>query len=242
MPIGATDACASAPSGPGPFRRPYVPWPPSWSCASASSLAAALLGLSLAVASPSVGVALLGPEAVAGLRDGQLWTQSLAHAVPPAVSSSGIATNNMAVALAGWAGGALAGLGAIYVVVMNGFLLGATLAATMHFSLAGQLLEFVSAHGPLEITLILTTAAAGLGLGRGLLAADDRPRRVAAAEAGRRALYVLVGCLPWFVVLGVVEGFISPSPSVPASLKIALGGSLEALFLLVAWRPTLAER
>jgi ABC-type maltose transport system permease subunit len=53
---------------------------------------------------------------------------SLVSTVPPAVSSSGIATNNMSVAMAGWAGGAALGLGALYVILLNGFLLGLILA------------------------------------------------------------------------------------------------------------------
>jgi uncharacterized membrane protein SpoIIM required for sporulation len=214
---------------------------PEFALATSLFVAALVLGLTLAVANPSAGFALLGPSAVAELREGKLWTQSLTHAIPPAVSSSGIAANNMAVALTGWAGGALAGLGSLYVVVMNGFVLGAVLAATVHFSLAGELLSFVAAHGPLEITLILTTAAAGFTLGRGLFGADDRPRRVAAAEAGRRALHVLVGCLPWFVVLGLIEGFISPAPTVGVGVKVTLGVLLESLFLVVAWRPPSLE-
>ncbi len=200
-----------------------------------------LFGASLALARPGAGLALLGPAAAEGLKSGRLWTESLASAVPPAISSSGIATNNMAVALTGWAGGALAGLGALYVVLLNGFLLGVVLATTVHYSLAGQLLEFVAAHGPLEITLILCTAGAGLGLGRALVVADDRPRRAVLQEASRDALVVLVGCLPWFLLLGLVEGFVSPAQGLGVPLKVALGAALEAAFLTAAWNPLLEE-
>jgi uncharacterized membrane protein SpoIIM required for sporulation len=199
--------------------------------------ASALLGFSLGAAQPAVGLTFLGPAARAGLEQGRLWTDSIVTTIPPALVSSGIATNNMSVALAGWAGGTLAGLGALYVVLLNGFLLGAVFAATFHYSLAGRLLEFVGAHGPLEITLILVCSAAGLGMGQALVAAEDRPRRVVLAQAARESLVLLLGCLPWFLVLGAVEGFLSPSPLVPAPLKAGLGASLLALFLAVAARP-----
>ena len=209
--------------------------------AAATLFATALaLGASLALVEPGVGTAILGPQAVDGLRQGRLWTESLVSTVPPVVSSSGIATNNMSVAMLGWGGGALLGLGSLYVILLNGFLLGAILATTLHYGLAGALVEFVSAHGPLEITLILATAAGGLSLGRALVAADDRPRAVALRSASRRALALLLGCLPWFVVLGLVEGFVSPAPSVPASLKAGLGLGLELVFLTLAWNPFLA--
>jgi uncharacterized membrane protein SpoIIM required for sporulation len=200
-------------------------------------LLAALLGLILADLRPELASAFLGPKAVRDLAEGRLWTNSLATSVPPAVSSSRIATNNLGVALLAWSGGLLAGLLPLYVVLVNGFLLGALVAVTMHYSLAGELLTFVAAHGPLEITLILVSAASGLGLGRALVEAGDRPRAEALRDAGGNALAVLLGCLPWFVLLGAVEVFVSPSPAVPVEVKIGLGCGLEALFLGLALRP-----
>lgn len=209
--------------------------------AAALFLLAALFGGSLGLAQPESGTAILGPETVARLRSGHLWTESIVGVVPPALMSSAIGTNNMVVALTGFAGGALAGLGACYVTLFNGFILGLLLATTLHYGLMGALLEFVAAHGPLEITLIIFTAGAGLSLGRALIVADDRPRRLALKEAGTDALVILVGCLPWFLVLGVVESFISPNPAVPAPLKIGLGVALWSGFLLLAWNPALPE-
>jgi uncharacterized membrane protein SpoIIM required for sporulation len=205
-------------------------------------LVAAAFGLGLATVRPSIATALLGPDSVADLRDGHLWTESLVRTVPPPVSSSAIARNNLSVALVGWAGGALAGIGALYVLFLNGFLLGAVLGVTMHYSLADRLLEFVSAHGPLEITLILVTAAAGLRMGRAIVEATDAPRRQAMRAAGRDALVILFGCLPWFVPLGLIEGFLSGSTEVLPGVKTALGLSLLALFLTLTWNPFLREK
>jgi uncharacterized membrane protein SpoIIM required for sporulation len=204
-------------------------------------LTSLLLGFCLTTLRPSIGATLLGEEAVEGLKNGHLWTESLVTTIPAAVSSSFIATNNMAVALTGWAGGALAGLGALYVALLNGFMLGAVMAETWHFSMASNLLEFVSAHGFLELTLIVVTAGAGLGMGQALIAPQDRPRRDAMADAGRDALVVLLGCLPWFLLLGLVEAWVSPAPGVPWPLKLALGLALEACFLTFAWNPFLEE-
>jgi len=214
---------------------------PQLTAATALFATALAFGACLAIVQPGAGMLLLGPAATKELRNGHLWTESLVSTVPPVVASSGIATNNMSVALVGWAGGAFVGLGSLYVILLNGFLLGTTFATTVHYGLAGRLLEFVSAHGPLEITLILTTAAGGLSLGHALVAATDRPRRVALREASRKALVLLLGCLPWFLVLGLVEGYVSPMPEIAASLKMALGLGLEVLFLTLAWNPVLTR-
>src|SRR4030095_5318331 len=51
-------------------------------------LLATFWGLCIAILRPTLGVAMLGPEAVQGLEEGRLWTDSLVTTVPPAVSSS----------------------------------------------------------------------------------------------------------------------------------------------------------
>jgi uncharacterized membrane protein SpoIIM required for sporulation len=200
-------------------------------------LVAAAFGLGIAAMETSLATVLLGDRSVSDLKNGHLWTESLVASVPPAVSSSAIARNNLGVALVGWAGGALAGIGSLYILFLNGFLLGAVFGVTMHFSMARPLLEFVSAHGPLELTLIIVTAAAGLRMGRALVEATDAPRREALESAGRDAVTILLGCLPWFVPLGLVEGFVSPAPQVPAALKAVIGVAMMALFLIAAVNP-----
>lgn len=200
-------------------------------------LFATFWGLAVAANRPSLGLAFLGPEAIQGLEEGRMWTESLVSTVPPSISSSAIATNNISVALTAWSGGILAGIVPLYVVLLNGMMLGSILGITMRYSMAGELLEFISAHGPLEISLILVSAAAGLSVGRAMIAAGDRPRSLALRDAGRDALAILLGCVPWFVVLALVEVFVSPSPNLPAALKVVLGLSLEVLFLLMAVQP-----
>jgi uncharacterized membrane protein SpoIIM required for sporulation len=205
--------------------------------AAALFLLAIGVGLSLAVLRPAMALSLLGAEAVTGLEQGQLWTESLVTTTPPSLSTSAIATNNISVALAAWGGGMLAGLVPLYLVLFNGLHLGALAGVTAHYSLLPDLLGFIAAHGPLELTLILVAAAAGMGIGRALVAAGDRPRSLALRDAGRDALVVLLGCLPWFVVLAVVEVFVSPVPALPVPLKCAVGVALEGIFLALAAFP-----
>jgi uncharacterized membrane protein SpoIIM required for sporulation len=195
------------------------------------------MAFSASTIQPSIGTQILGPEAIANLERGELWTESLSRVVPASVSSSAIATNNMSVAITAWVGGVLFGLGSIFVVLNNGFLLGAVFATTTRFGMSGDLFEFIGAHGPLELTLILVSAGHGLAMGHALLAPHDRSRQAAVGAAARRAMTGLVGILPWFLVLGVVEGFVSPSEAIGPEVKVALGGALLASFLLVAFRP-----
>jgi uncharacterized membrane protein SpoIIM required for sporulation len=223
------------------FPRAFRELSPHVGIAVAIFLIAALFGFFTATMQPGVGLTFLGPEAVEGLRRGHLWTETLSSILPPSVSSSAIATNNMSVAITGWAGGALFGAGALYVLLLNGLMLGAVFGITSHYSLSGALFEFVAAHGFLEITLILVTTGAGLSMGRALVEAGEVPRREALPRAARSALVVLLGSLPWFLILGFVEAFVSPSTSVPLASKLLLGLALEALFLVAALHPLREE-
>jgi len=198
-------------------------------------------GLALAVARPDLGLTILGPQAVQGLEEGHLWTESLVTTVPPAWSSSLIATNNLSVALSAWSGGVLAGIVPLYVILLNGLMLGSIFGVTLQYSMAGELLKFILAHGLLEMTLVLVSAAAGLEIGRSIVVATDRPRGLVVRDAARGALVVLLGCLPWFPVLAVVETLVSPSAQLPFVLKATVGLALESLFLALALRPLAAE-
>ncbi|MCB1058583.1 MAG: stage II sporulation protein M, partial [Acidobacteria bacterium] len=219
------------------FPRTFRRQLPVLALAAALFLVLAVFGLAVAIYRPGLGVAMVGPEAVEGLRSGHLWTERLTTTVPPGVSTSGIATNNLSVALMAWAGGALAGLLSLWVLVLNGMMLGAVLGLTLHYSMPGALLEFISAHGPLELTVIVVSAGGGLVLARGLVAADDRPRAEAVRQDATDALVILGGSLPWLVLLALVEVFISPAPDLPVQLKVGIGLALEVLFLSLALNP-----
>lgn len=191
----------------------------------------ALFGYTLSTVEPAVAGVFLPPQAIEGLERGEVWTESIFGTTPSSLLSSFIAVNNLKVAIVAWAGGALAGIGALWITLFNGLMLGTVLAITVRFSLHGPLLEFIAAHGPLELTLIVVCAGAGLHMGRALVAAEDEPRSVRLRRAGLEALVVLLGCLPWILLLGFVEGYVSPDPDIPVAGKALLGVLLEATFL-----------
>jgi uncharacterized membrane protein SpoIIM required for sporulation len=76
---------------------------------------------------------------------------------------------------------------------------------------------------------------------RALVAAGDRPRALSVRDASRDALAVLLGCVPWFVVLALVEVLVSPQPALPLFLKVTVGLALESLFLAMAFLPVAPE-
>jgi len=208
---------------------------PHLRAATALFLLAFLFSGAAALSSPELGMRLLGAKRLQALREGRLWTESLLTTAPPGAAAAGIATNNMTVALMAWAGGTVAGLGPIYALLVNGALLGGLFGVTYHFGMAGALLGFVLSHGPLELFLVLMSAAAGFYLAEGLVIATDRPRSVTARRHALVSVTVVVGSLPWFLLLGIVETFVSPQTAVPTLLKAGLGLSLLATYIVAAF-------
>lgn len=199
--------------------------------------AATLLGAALAAVEPAVATLFLPPNVIEDLRHGEIWTDSILTDSSSSVVSSSIALNNLKVLVTAFAGGAVAGLGALWVLLLNGLMLGSLAITTAHHGLFDRLLEFVAAHGPLELSLIMISAGAGLHIGRELVFAGDLPRDERLRVAGREALVVLLGCIPFILMLGIVEGFVSPS-DMALIYKLAIGFTIEFVFLAWTFLPT----
>jgi uncharacterized membrane protein SpoIIM required for sporulation len=153
----------------------------------------------------------------------EMWTHSIVTIKP--LASSGIMTNNLTVAFSMFAMGITAGIGTIWMMVVNGLLIGVIGAATWRAGMAIQFWSFVAPHGVLELPAIFIAGGAGLEIARGLLFPGLLPRRESLARAGGRGARLLLGTIPMLVVAGVIEGFISPSQA-PVAMKFALAGVL----------------
>jgi uncharacterized membrane protein SpoIIM required for sporulation len=193
--------------------------------------AGALVGAVAATTDPA-SVSALVPEGVREhLEAGTLWTDS-PIAAGSQVMGSGIATNNMGVALSAFGLGLTAGLGTAAMLLFNGLHLGAILALCFQAKLGYRLLGFMVAHGFVEIASILIAGQAGLILGWALLAPGELSRGDSLQIRGRVALRLLLGTLPLFLAIGMVEGFVSPGQLFPGWLKLALGLALGTLLFV----------
>ncbi len=167
------------------------------------------------------------------VEEGKLWTDDLINILPSSVLAFSLMTNNITVALFAFALGAFYGLGTIYIISLNGLMLGGTFAFTGHYGLAGQLFNFVIAHGVVELSVICLAGAAGIQLGEALIRPGPRSRLVAFRETVARAGRLLVASLPFLVVAGLIEGFISPDPNVPLFVRLVIGLGVGTFFWLV---------
>jgi uncharacterized membrane protein SpoIIM required for sporulation len=193
----------------------------------------------LTLRDPSFAYRLLGPAMIETIEQHHMWTDSIVTIKP--LASSGIMTNNLSVAFSMFALGITGGLGTIWMLAVNGLLLGVIGAATARAGMALQLWSFVAPHGVLELPAIFIAGGAGLEIARGLLFPGLLPRRASLEEAGGRATRLLLGTVPMLIVAGVIEGFFSPS-AVPIAMKFSLAAVLFAalmtyLFFMARTRP-----
>ena len=115
---------------------------------------------------------LLGPQMMESIAEHKMWTESVLTMQPAA--ASGIMTNNLAVCFAAYAMGITAGIGTIYMMLLNGLLIGVVGVACYEGGMSLPLWSFVAPHGVLELPLI--AGGAGLLLARGLLFPGNLPR------------------------------------------------------------------
>lgn len=152
-----------------------------------------------------------------------------------AAFSASVFTNNIQVTFLAFATGIAAGLGTAVVLIYNGVVIGAVVGLAFDAGAGVELLGFVSAHGVLELSCIAVAAAAGLRMGWSLVEPGTLTRTRALTLEARRAVEIVLGTMPWLVLAGLVEGFVSVSTSV--TVAAAIGLVLGAIFwTLMIWR------
>jgi uncharacterized membrane protein SpoIIM required for sporulation len=193
-----------------------------------------IAGWAVTAHDPGFAHSFLGPKMMDSIARRQMWTDSVVAMQPQAASA--IATNNLTVTFAAFALG-ITGIGTIWMLLLNGLMLGVVGAATWQAGMAKALWSFVAPHGVLELPAIFIAGGAGMELARGLFFPGFLPRREAITTSGRRAVKLLAGTVPMLVIAGTIEGFFSPS-SAPVALKFCLAAILFAVLLLYLFRRT----
>ena len=183
-------------------------------------------------------IGLFASEAmIEKVQSGELWTDDLLNVTPSSMLSLGILTNNIVVTLSAASLGVFYGLGTIYIIGLNGLMLGGVFAFTAQHGLAGRLFEFVCAHGFVELSVIAIGGAVGFYIGEAIA----RPGHLARVESFRRAVSrtsaLIVVCVVFLVGAGLIEGYVSPDDRFSLAMRLIIGLGYWVLFLLalIGW-------
>lgn len=207
------------------------------------TLTAALVFLLPAIASfiaafrePALGAVLVPgiDQTIEQIRNGEKWWLRINEV--PATASAEIMTNNINVSIRAFAGGVTLGVYTLYILLINGLMLGTIAGIAQRFDFAANLWGFVTAHATLELSAIFIAGGAGLQLGWAVLRPGTLSRRSALVVAARRAVVLLIGCALILVGAGLIEAFISPT-NLPLAFKlfVSIGsGVLLYAYLLLS--------
>ena len=140
-----------------------------------------------------------------------------------------ITTNNIKVAFVAFVFGILFSAGTLWILFTNGLMVG---AFQYFFFQQGLLLHSVLsvwAHGTFEITSIIIAGGAGLVMGNSFLFPGTYRRMYSFKEGALRGIKIVTGLIPFFVIAGWIESFITRyADSYPvvgaAAIILSLGG------------------
>ena len=185
---------------------------------------AGIAGWAVTMRDPGFAHRVLGPQMMDTIERREMWTHSVVAMKP--VAASAITTNNLGVSFATFASG-ITVVGPIWMMLLNGAMIGVVGAATYKAGMALALWSFVAPHGSLELPAIFIAAGAGLEIARGLLFPGLLPRKASLVRAGGRASKLVLGTIPLLLVAGLIEGFFSAT-NAPLPMKFVLCGVLVA--------------
>jgi len=133
-----------------------------------------------------------------------------------------ITTNNIRVSFLAFVLGLMGSIGTIIVLLSNGIMVG---AFQYYFYSKGLFLtSFLTiwCHGTIEISAIIIAGAAGIVLGNGLLFPRTFKRTTSLQISAMRALRILLGTVPLFIIAGLLESFVTRLTDLPMIVKIAI--------------------
>ena len=87
-------------------------------------------------------------------------------------------------------------------------------------------------HGTIEISVIIVAGCAGLLMGNGILFPKTFSRRVSFMKGAKDGLKVVVSTIPFFVIAGFIEGFITRYSNMPVWLALTI---IMASFALIIY-------
>jgi uncharacterized membrane protein SpoIIM required for sporulation len=138
--------------------------------------------------------------------------------------------NNAGIGLRCFAAGLLLGVGGLFALVFNAVQLGAVFGYMLTLDERANFLQFVTAHGPFELTAVVFSAAAGMRLGFSLVATDGLSRAASLRKGAVEATPVIGVAVVLFCLAALIEGFVSPS-ALPYAVKATVAGLSTAMLL-----------
>lgn len=155
----------------------------------------------------------------------------------------GITINNIRVSLYAFVFGILLGLGTLYIIMRNAIMVGAFQYFFYDQGLLWESARTIWIHGTIEISVIIVAGCAGLVLGNSILFPGTYTRLQSFVRGFKNGLKILISTVPFFIVAGFLEGFVTRHTEMPDWLAILIiGGSLYLIIFYYIIYPIKLKR
>lgn len=198
------------------------------------------LGSFFAVIHDPLSIHSILPAEMSGAIDPQRLGEN-EGAVDSAVMSASIMTNNIRVAILAFAGGITFGILTVYLMIYNGIIVGAIAGLFWSHGKSYEFWAYIVPHGMIELTAIFIAGGAGLLMGYKLLVPGKYSRGYQLKTKAKRSVQLLLGTIPLFIIAGLIEGFITPSP-LPLEMKYMAAFLTVLGLLFYAWSGWLLDQ
>jgi uncharacterized membrane protein SpoIIM required for sporulation len=143
----------------------------------------------------------------------------------------GITINNIRVAFLAYAFGVFTSVGTAYLLFSNGVMLGAFFTMFYTRDLLFEASKSVWLHGTIEISVIVIAGCAGMVMGNSILFPKTFSRKVSFLKGAKDGLKIVVSTIPFFILAGFIEGFITRYSNMPTWLALTIIFSSLALII-----------
>ncbi|RDK87083.1 stage II sporulation protein M [Marinirhabdus gelatinilytica] len=157
--------------------------------------------------------------------------------------SLGITINNIRVALMAFAFGLFLSLGTLFIIMRNAIMLGSFQYFFYDQGLLWESARTIWIHGTIEISVIIIAGCAGLVLGNSILFPGTYSRVQSFVKGAKDGVKILISTIPFFIVAGFLEGFVTRHTEMPDWLAIfIIGGSLALILFYYVFYPLHLQR
>lgn len=155
----------------------------------------------------------------------------------------GITINNLTVALYAFVYGLFLTLGTVFILMRNAIMLGSFQYFFYEKGLLWETARTIWIHGTIEISVIIIAGCAGLVLGNSILFPGTYTRLQSFMRGAKDGLKIMLSTVPFFILAGFLEGFVTRHTEMPDWLAILIiGGSFFLILYYYVLYPLKLKR
>lgn len=150
----------------------------------------------------------------------------------------GITINNVRVGFLSYVFGFIFGIGALFIGMQNAVMLGSFQYFFAEKGLLWESVRTIWIHGTIEISVIIICITAGIVAGNGIMFPKTYTRIESLARSAKEGLKIVMSTVPFFIIAGFLEGFVTRHTEMPDALAIIIiGGSLSLILYYYVFLP-----